>query len=133
MNDIKETLLIGITNKKGQFSILNKCFLIHFQRFTKRKKGDYYNLSKFCHNASVVVKPEKGKAIMWYNHLVDEESGWMGDRDDRTLHGGCDIIKGEKWVANNWLTAPEADSAHRISLYALEDDIIDDTNTFTLI
>ena len=20
-----------------------------------------------------------------------------------TYHGGCDIIKGEKWIANNWI------------------------------
>ena len=33
------------------------------------------------------------------------------------LHGGCDIIKGEKWMANNWLTAPPAKAAHLDSLY----------------
>ena len=34
-----------------------------------------------------------------------------------SLHGGCDIIKGTKWIANNWLTAPTADLAHIDSLY----------------
>ena len=60
---------------------------------------------------------------MWYNHHVDEY-GWLGERDDHSLHGGCDILKGEKWVANNWITAPELDSYHRTSMYALEDKIL---------
>lgn len=33
------------------------------------------------------------------------------------LHGGCDIIKGIKWLANNWLPAPPADLAHLKSKY----------------
>ncbi len=60
---------------------------------------------------------------MWYNHDIDKH-GWLGERDDFSLHGGCDIIKGEKWIANNWITSPEADSYHQTSLYALEDKIM---------
>eukprot|EP00795_Rhopilema_esculentum_P001604 gene1604-16064_t len=91
--------------------------------FQMRKDGDFFNLSKFCHNATSLVAPKRGKAVMWYNHHVDEH-GWLGERDDHSLHGGCDIIKGEKWVANNWITAPEVDSYHRTSLYALADHIL---------
>eukprot|EP00794_Sanderia_malayensis_P018968 gene18968-20874_t len=87
--------------------------------FVQRKNGDFYNLSQFCYDSSVVVKPEKGKAVMWYNHHMDE-SGWLGERDDHSLHGGCDIIKGEKWVANNWIPAPEYQSRHQTSLYTRE-------------
>lgn len=49
---------------------------------------------------------------MWYNHLMDEESGWLGEMDEYSLHGGCDILKGEKWIANNWITAPYKDGVH---------------------
>lgn len=84
--------------------------------FRKRKVEDYYNLSKFCHNASVVVKPKKGRAVMWYNHHMDKD-GWLGAMDYYSLHGGCDIIKGTKWLANNWLTAPPAKYAYMDSLY----------------
>ncbi|XP_046842649.1 transmembrane prolyl 4-hydroxylase-like isoform X3 [Xenia sp. Carnegie-2017] len=73
--------------------------------FRKREKGDHYNLSKFCHQATLVIPPKRGTAIMWYNHHLSA-SGWLGDLDWKTLHGGCDILKGEKWLANNWLTAP---------------------------
>ena len=40
---------------------------------------------------------------MWYNHLRDKRTGWHGNLDEMTYHGGCDIIKGQKWIANNWI------------------------------
>ena len=52
-----------------------------------------------------MYKPKKGATIFWYNHFVDEESGWLGPRDDLSFHGGCDVIKGIKWAANNWINA----------------------------
>ena len=59
---------------------------------------------------------------MWYNHHLDK-SGWLGELDWRTLHGGCDILKGEKWIANNWLsTAPENEDRHIPSHYYREED-----------
>ena len=59
-----------------------------------------------------MLSPRKGTAIMWYNHLMDEESGWLGEMDEYSLHGGCDILKGEKWIANDWITAPYKDGVH---------------------
>jgi len=41
----------------------------------------------------------------------------LGDMDYWSLHGGCDIIKGTKWIANNWIPAPPANLAHIDSLY----------------
>lgn len=61
------------------------------------------DLSKHCHKANLFVKPRKGTAILWYNHLRNEKTGWHGRLDEMTYHGGCDIIKGEKWIANNWI------------------------------
>lgn len=70
------------------------------------EKGEGWkcNLAQNCHQSNLVVKPEKGKAIMWYNHLLDGNSGWLGDLDQLSQHGGCDVLKGTKWVANLWLT-----------------------------
>lgn len=31
-------------------------------------------------------------------------AGWLSDLDQLAQHGGCDVIKGTKWVANLWLT-----------------------------
>jgi len=70
------------------------------------EKGEGWkcNLAQNCHQSNLVVKPEKGKAIMWYNHLLDDKTGWLGELDQMAQHGGCDVIKGTKWVANLWLT-----------------------------
>ncbi|XP_041475394.1 transmembrane prolyl 4-hydroxylase-like [Lytechinus variegatus] len=65
---------------------------------------DIYDLSNHCYKSNVVVPPEKGKAILWYNHYLDEENGWIGENRNHSLHGGCDVIKGTKWIANNWIT-----------------------------
>lgn len=27
----------------------------------------------------------------------------MGDVDDYSLHGGCLVTRGTKWIANNWI------------------------------
>ncbi|XP_067052247.1 transmembrane prolyl 4-hydroxylase-like [Acropora muricata] len=78
---------------------------------------DEFNLSVNCHLANLVIPPKKGKAIMWYNNYIDPDSGLLGSVDRYSLHGGCDIIKGEKWIANNWITAPTKYSRHIKSLY----------------
>lgn len=79
-----------------------------------RKDGDRFNLKEYCQTANIVVPAKKGKAIMWYNYELDGHTGWMSHRDDRSLHGGCVVKKGMKYIANNWLPAPENESAHLI-------------------
>lgn len=32
----------------------------------------------------------------------------MGDVHDASLHGGCDVRKGEKWIANNWINIDDS-------------------------
>ena len=59
------------------------------------------NLSAQC-NSGLVVKPKLGSAVLWYSHFVDND-GQLSRVDNRTIHGGCDVIKGEKWIANNWI------------------------------
>ncbi|EDO47327.1 predicted protein [Nematostella vectensis] len=78
---------------------------------------DLHNLNEFCHEANLVVQPRKGTAIMWYNHLLDPRTDWMGDRDEFSLHGGCAVKKGHKWIANNWITAPYPHGAQLKSVY----------------
>ena len=71
----------------------------------KQETIDWTNLTSRCHEASVVVKPAKGKAIFWYNHLLDGK-GYLADVDPRSTHGGCNITKGTKWIATNWISSP---------------------------
>lgn len=96
-------------------SRVTRVTVFHFiKQYLKDNRGklDYFNLSHNCHVGNLLIRPRKGTAVMWYNHFMDEESGWLGKLDEYSLHGGCDILKGEKWIANNWITAPYKDGAH---------------------
>lgn len=53
---------------------------------------DYADCSK-----GMSVKPEANKVILFYNLLPN------GNMDERSLHGGCDVISGTKWSANFWI------------------------------
>ncbi|KAL9950834.1 hypothetical protein ACROYT_G043398 [Oculina patagonica] len=74
------------------------------QEAWEKEDGWKCNLAQNCHKSNLVVKPEKGKAIMWYNHLLDKNTGWLGELNQLSQHGGCDVLEGTKWVANLWLT-----------------------------
>ena len=34
-----------------------------------------------------------------------DEAGWLGEADVYSYHGGCPVIKGEKWIGNFWIMA----------------------------
>ncbi|XP_062924295.1 transmembrane prolyl 4-hydroxylase-like isoform X2 [Mobula hypostoma] len=55
-----------------------------------------------CKRANLLVKPVQGTALFWYNYLSNGE-GWVGEQDEYSLHGGCIVIRGTKWIANNWI------------------------------
>jgi prolyl 4-hydroxylase len=46
----------------------------------------------------LAVKPEKGSALFWYN---THRSGTGGDL--ATLHAGCPVVGGSKWITNLWI------------------------------
>lgn len=45
----------------------------------------------------VKIKPQKGKAILFQN--IDENL----DLIPESMHGGCPVISGRKWIANKWI------------------------------
>ncbi|KAH3706126.1 hypothetical protein DPMN_065506 [Dreissena polymorpha] len=65
----------------------------------------WHNLTKNCEQASVRVKPQKGKAILWYNHFLDKR-GYLGAVNTRSYHGGCNVKKGVKWVGLHLVQTP---------------------------
>ena len=46
---------------------------------------------------NVTLFPQKGSAAFWYNLYKD------GKGDVRTLHEGCPVLAGNKWVSNKWI------------------------------
>ena len=61
------------------------------------------NTHAYCPKTGLVVKPVKGKVIMWYNHLTSDDGRWVENLDRRTYYGLCDVTKGERWLAVNWI------------------------------
>ncbi|KAK6185151.1 hypothetical protein SNE40_007446 [Patella caerulea] len=61
------------------------------------------NLTTNCYKSSLLVSPKTGTAVMWYNHEVDEMTGLMGNLILRSYHGGCNVLKGVKWIINLWI------------------------------
>ncbi|KAH3775970.1 hypothetical protein DPMN_177381 [Dreissena polymorpha] len=90
------------------------------EKFENLEEQEWYNLSYYCYNSSLVVKPVRGTAIMWYNHLKDEQTGYLGKADQRSQHGGCDLIKGSKWIANNWISSPSSEDRFKPSHFYTE-------------
>ncbi|CAA6659841.1 unnamed protein product [Spirodela intermedia] len=43
------------------------------------------------------VKPSKGGAVLFWSMGPD------GSTDPRSIHGGCEVLKGEKWSATKWM------------------------------
>eukprot|EP00794_Sanderia_malayensis_P001426 gene1426-1575_t len=81
------------------------------------------NLARNCQKSNIVVKPKKGKAILWYNHVGRKQSGWLGQVDFRSYHGGCDVIRGVKWIANNWINvSPFRDADLRTWAHKIMED-----------
>ncbi|KAL5016798.1 hypothetical protein ScPMuIL_006387 [Solemya velum] len=55
------------------------------------------NIYKSC-DAKLKIKPELGKAVIWYNHFIDPESKSLGDMDRHTFNGVCKMVSDEQWV-----------------------------------
>jgi len=61
------------------------------------------NVVKNCNKGNLVIKPKQGTALMWYNHDVDPKTGMLGELNPMAVHGGCEVRKGVKWIANSWI------------------------------
>ena len=48
-------------------------------------------------NVGVSVAAERGSAVFWWNLLSN------GMLDVRTVHGGCPVLVGSKWITNKWI------------------------------
>uniref|UniRef100_A0A383V9R5 Fe2OG dioxygenase domain-containing protein n=1 Tax=Tetradesmus obliquus TaxID=3088 RepID=A0A383V9R5_TETOB len=55
-----------------------------------------------CAKGGVAVKPRKGDAVLFFSVLPDVKT-----MDKLSLHAGCPVLQGEKWVATKWLRMRE--------------------------
>ena len=52
-----------------------------------------------CARGKLHVKPRRGDALLFWSTSLE---GW---EDDKSLHGGCPVTRGEKWTATKWMRA----------------------------
>jgi prolyl 4-hydroxylase len=74
-------------------------FMIYLNDVGKGGETNFLKLPNADRTDSLKIKPETGKALMWYNVLLDG----TGRPDKDTYHEGMDVLEGEKYVLNKWL------------------------------
>lgn len=52
-----------------------------------------------------------------------DNNNFLGELNLKSLHGGCDVIKGSKWIATTWVPAPEIDSPEDLPLPDIKDEL----------
>ena len=86
------------------------------------------NSHEYCSKGNLVIKPERGKAIIWYNHLINNEGTWIGGLDNAMYYGHCDVNKGEKWIATNWINI-DGDGDNELRAWKKGSNLISHTKT----
>lgn len=57
-----------------------------------------------CAQAGVAAKPKKGNALFFYSQTPANEL------DERSLHAGCPVLRGDKWSATKWMRVDRFDA-----------------------
>ena len=68
-----------------------------FKREGKGNKDKVITDWRKCDDGSFKYAPRKGDAVLFISLTPG------GEIDSQALHGGCPVVKGEKWVATKWL------------------------------
>ena len=58
------------------------------------------NVTKKCgeqQSMGFTLQPRKGSALVFHSTNVD------GKYDDKSIHAGCTVLRGEKWSATKWI------------------------------
>ncbi|KNA21793.1 hypothetical protein SOVF_040140 [Spinacia oleracea] len=61
----------------------------------------YWNELSKCGKEGLSVKPNRGDALLFWSMKPD------ASLDPLSLHGGCPVIKGDKWSATKWIRVSE--------------------------
>lgn len=61
----------------------------------------YWNELSECGKEGLSVKPKRGDALLFWSMKPD------ASLDPSSLHGGCPVIRGDKWSATKWIRVNE--------------------------
>lgn len=113
---------IGASDHEGQ-SVLYKSGLLNKTTCKDRLVcspetfREYYSeFPHCCCSESLKIKPIAGRAILFFPRGVN------GEGDKRTWHGGCPIINGTKFTAQQWIHSDEI--VHKGGIETAENDVL---------
>ena len=61
------------------------------------KQGSWEEEMVVTCRSKLALKPSRGRAVLFYSQHPN------GKEDLNSRHGGCPVLKGEKWAANLWI------------------------------
>ncbi|CAJ2635848.1 unnamed protein product [Trifolium pratense] len=61
----------------------------------------WWNELSDCGKKGLSIKPKMGDALLFWSMKPD------GTLDPSSLHGGCPVIKGDKWSCTKWMRVNE--------------------------
>ena len=63
----------------------------------------------YCSQDSGVLKvsPQPGDAVVFWDYVPGEGAGALAVADSASMHGGCPVLAGEKYIATRWIRAAE--------------------------
>lgn len=69
-----------------------------------------------CAKKGVAVKPKKGDALLFFSLTPGAMT------DSHSLHAGCPVIEGEKWLATKWIHVKSFDKTEQSSEKCLDEN-----------
>lgn len=63
----------------------------------------------YCAEGAGVLKvsPQPGDAVVFWDYVPGEGGGALAVGDPASMHGGCPVLSGEKFIATRWIRAAE--------------------------
>ncbi|XP_039020380.1 probable prolyl 4-hydroxylase 10 [Hibiscus syriacus] len=61
----------------------------------------WWNELSECGKGGLSVKPKMGDALLFWSMILD------ATLDPSSLHGGCPVIRGNKWSSTKWMRVQE--------------------------
>ncbi|KAL5217386.1 hypothetical protein ABZP36_018070 [Zizania latifolia] len=81
-------------------------------KLTQHKDETWSN----CAEGGFAVKPVKGNAVLFFSLHLNTTV------DERSLHGSCPVIEGEKWSATKWIHVRSFDNRRRFAVKCEDED-----------
>ncbi len=89
--------LVAVDLPRGGVTAGRQLTTAETRRVREDRNQGVVNCSSVARQHGLAIAPRVGRLLVWYNYDSD------GALEQRSVHAGCDVGSGEKFVANIWL------------------------------